>query len=266
MKASLDELLARAGVDVDRCVFDRGAFASDYESIPLKDASVTIHGGAGCDGISVWQPVGMAPAPNISLAVGTRPAENPTEIFLFARPAGKVHMNVQGDGHRVSILSALNFTATIQLFRASTVTIGQGATSGGVFLIAGNSDIVIGKDALMSDQIVLQSTDQHGVIDAETLEPLNAARSHITIDRHAWIGRRVMVTKNVTVAGGAILAAGAVVVKNVPAMAAVGGNPATVLKSGICWTRQAGSLSALDRRMIDEIKAGLKHPVEAVAV
>jgi len=52
----------------------------------------------------------------------------------------------------------------------------------------------------------------------------------IVIEDNVWFGNRVMVTGNITIGEGAILAAGAVVVKDVPACAIVGGNPARVIK------------------------------------
>ena len=45
-----------------------------------------------------------------------------------------------------------------------------------------------------------------------------------------WMGTRVMVLPGVTIGEGAIIQGGAVVVKDVPAMAIAGGNPAQVFK------------------------------------
>lgn len=53
---------------------------------------------------------------------------------------------------------------------------------------------------------------------------------NISIGDCVWFGNRVTVVGNVTIGEGAILAAGAVVVKDVPPLAIVGGNPAKVLK------------------------------------
>ena len=52
----------------------------------------------------------------------------------------------------------------------------------------------------------------------------------IIIEDNVWFGNRVTVVGNVRIGEGAILAAGAVVVKDVPACAIVGGNPARVIK------------------------------------
>lgn len=52
----------------------------------------------------------------------------------------------------------------------------------------------------------------------------------IFIEDNVWFGNRVLVVGNITIGEGAIIAAGSVVVKDVPACAIVGGNPAKVIK------------------------------------
>jgi len=52
----------------------------------------------------------------------------------------------------------------------------------------------------------------------------------ITIGDFVWFGNRVTVVGNVTIGEGAIIGAGSVVVKDVPACAIVGGNPAQVIR------------------------------------
>ena len=53
----------------------------------------------------------------------------------------------------------------------------------------------------------------------------------ITIGHNVWIGGGAIICPGVTIGDGAVIAAGAVVVKDVPANAIVGGNPARVIKN-----------------------------------
>lgn len=53
---------------------------------------------------------------------------------------------------------------------------------------------------------------------------------NIIIEDNVWFGNRVTVTGNVHIGEGAIIAAGSVVVKDIPACAIGGGNPAKVIK------------------------------------
>lgn len=55
-------------------------------------------------------------------------------------------------------------------------------------------------------------------------------KKNVTIGDCVWFGNRVTVVGNVVIGEGAIIAAGSVVVKDVPPLAIVGGNPAKVIK------------------------------------
>jgi len=68
--------------------------------------------------------------------------------------------------------------------------------------------------------------------------PLDAAERNsglefgkpVTIGDNVWIGGRAVINPGVTVGDNAVIASGAVVVKDVPANAVVGGNPARIIK------------------------------------
>lgn len=52
----------------------------------------------------------------------------------------------------------------------------------------------------------------------------------VTIGNNVWIGGRAVINPGVTIGDNAVIASGAVVVKDVPAYAVVGGNPAQIIK------------------------------------
>lgn len=52
----------------------------------------------------------------------------------------------------------------------------------------------------------------------------------VTIGHNVWIGGRAVINPGVTIGDNAVVASGAVVVKDVPANAVVGGNPAKIIK------------------------------------
>ena len=52
----------------------------------------------------------------------------------------------------------------------------------------------------------------------------------VTIQDNVWFGDRVIILGKITIGEGAIVQAGAVVIKDVPAGAIVGGNPAQIFK------------------------------------
>ena len=53
---------------------------------------------------------------------------------------------------------------------------------------------------------------------------------NVSIGECVWFGSRVTVTGGLTIGEGAIVAAGSLVCKDIPPLAIVGGNPATVIK------------------------------------
>ena len=55
-------------------------------------------------------------------------------------------------------------------------------------------------------------------------------KGHIQIGHDVWIGSRATILSGVTIGDGAVVAACAVVVKDVPAYAIVGGNPARIIR------------------------------------
>lgn len=52
----------------------------------------------------------------------------------------------------------------------------------------------------------------------------------VTVEDHAWVGLGAMLCPGITVGEGAIVGMGAVVTKDVPPLAIVGGNPASVIR------------------------------------
>lgn len=73
-------------------------------------------------------------------------------------------------------------------------------------------------------------TENHNYEGSEIPYDNTFIRKEVIIKENVWFGNRVIVTGNVTIGEGAIVAAGSVVVKDVPELAIVGGNPAKVIK------------------------------------
>lgn len=63
-----------------------------------------------------------------------------------------------------------------------------------------------------------------------TTAPAPALRGTTRIGHDVWLGQNVFVKAGLTIGNGAVVAAGAIVVKDVPAYAIVGGNPARIIR------------------------------------
>jgi len=71
-------------------------------------------------------------------------------------------------------------------------------------------------------------TDQHRTA---LVQPFRAVREKIRIGHDVWIGANVTLKPGLTIGDGAVIAANSHVVKDVPAYAIVGGNPARHIKN-----------------------------------
>lgn len=91
----------------------------------------------------------------------------------------------------------------------------------------------IGKRSLLSEEIVMRTSDSHSIFDLEG-KRLNPAQD-IKIGDHVWIGNRVILLKGARVGDNSVIGAGAIVTKEFEANSLLAGNPAKLIRKGICW-------------------------------
>lgn len=112
------------------------------------------------------------------------------------------------------------------------VYIGPGA----LFLASKDAEVNIGSHVIFGPNVTVitgnHRTDYLGKwIDQVRIgEKLPENDQPVSFIGDNWIGANSTILKGVTVNRGAIIAAGAIVVKDVPAYAIVGGNPARIIK------------------------------------
>ena len=112
--------------------------------------------------------------------------------------------------------------------------------------------MTVGEDGLWSDEILIQSNDQHGIIDLDTMQVINGGRRYIHIGEHVWIGRRTIVMPDVRIGRGSILGAGAILTSDMPENVIFAGVPAREVKSNVSWSRSPAGFSAAERRQLSE--------------
>lgn len=131
----------------------------------------------------------------------------------------------------------------VMLWRDPTLIIRDMTTINAMKVIVDNADVEIDADCMFSDEILLQSNDQHAIIDIESGSLLNGGRRRIKIDRHAWVGRRALIMPDVSIGEGAVIGAGSVVTQDVPAFCVAAGIPARVVRKNTSWGRNPGALT-----------------------
>ena len=129
-----------------------------------------------------------------------------------------------------------------RLWRESFVKIGDGTTCNGARVVCDNSRVLIGSDCLFSDEIIVQSADQHGLVDTRTKKFLNAEMTNIRIGNHVWVGRRANILHGADIGDGAIVGFGSLVNKKIPGNTLVVGVPGVVKKTDITWSRNTTDL------------------------
>jgi len=95
--------------------------------------------------------------------------------------------------------------------------------------IVAQESITIGANCLIGSETVIYDSDFHGV--APDQRNAKGRVAPVTLEDNVWVGKRAMILKVVTIGRDAVIAAGAVVVKDVPAGAIMGGNPARIIGS-----------------------------------
>lgn len=121
-----------------------------------------------------------------------------------------------------------------------TIKIGENFSCWGVNISCQErgSYVEIGNDNMYSRDILIYATDIHAIHDINTKEVINHCKP-IIIGDHVWIGRRVDILKGVKLAENIVVGMGSVVTKSfLHGNVAIAGNPASIIKTNINWTRK----------------------------
>lgn len=119
----------------------------------------------------------------------------------------------------------------------SVVVIGAGTTweSGAIISESGNI-VAIGNDCMMSNGVLLRTSDGHSIFDKATRQAINAP-ADVFIGNHVWLGNSSRVNKGTSIGSGSIIGQGAIASGKLCHNAIYAGVPATIKRSNIVWSR-----------------------------
>lgn len=109
------------------------------------------------------------------------------------------------------------------------VTLGKRSGIGEDSIISGK--VTIGDNVMIGPELMCYTTNhQIKRTDIPMIDQGFSEMHPIIIGDDVWIGSRVIILGGVKIGNGAVIGAGAVVTHDIPSNAAVGGNPAKVIK------------------------------------
>jgi acetyltransferase-like isoleucine patch superfamily enzyme len=171
--------------------------------------------------------------------------------ICITKHGGGVRINVGGNNNRVFIGNfGYAFHTDINIWNNSRVLIGDQTTCNYARIVLDNANVHVGYDSMLSDEIVLQSSDQHGIVDLETMKIINDKQRNIFIGQHVWIGRRAMIMPDCSIGDGSIVAAGSIVTSNVDKCAICVGVPARIVKRNMSWSRGPSGISSAEMAIL----------------
>tara|TARA_Y100001956_G_C4129596_1_gene192805 strand:- start:18245 stop:18571 length:327 start_codon:yes stop_codon:yes gene_type:complete len=105
---------------------------------------------------------------------------------------------------------------------------------------------------MFSSDVLLQASDQHGIIDLNTGSIINNDYSEVMLGDHVWLGRKCTLTAKTQVGNGSIIATGAIVSGSIPKQVLAAGVPARIIKTEVTWSRELNSMDELSQRYLIE--------------
>lgn len=132
----------------------------------------------------------------------------------------------------------------------STVKIGDRSSATGLILYAKRSEFSCGVDCMFSSEVILQTSDQHGIVDLETGAFTQADYAETHVGDHVWIGRRVTLLPGSRIGSGSVVGTCAVVPGSIPENSVAVGVPARVVRENVSWSRYMESLDPGSRDYI----------------
>lgn len=150
-----------------------------------------------------------------------------------------IEISVKGRGNHISLGDSITGSWIMYLYGRSRVEIGSDSSAIGLKMYVGNRcQCRVGQDCLISDCVLLQCGDGHGLVDLAKRQQINRSMSSIKIGNHCWLGRCAAVvtsSKKVCMGSGSVLGLGAVLARSIPETSLAIGIPARVVRSHITW-------------------------------
>lgn len=121
--------------------------------------------------------------------------------------------------------------------KGSVVIIGAGTTwESGQCICDSGCSIIIGKDCMFSNHVMIRTSDAHGIFDVASKKLLNPPGS-VVIGCHVWLGNSARVNKSSMIGSNTILGGGSVARGRLDPSSVYAGVPAKQVRKNVIWSR-----------------------------
>ena len=232
--------LARA--DHGATVTARGVFAPESRLAFRREALDWLAQGALRMKLTAFR--GDAPVASAMLSERRGKLEEPPPLLLgvVGDAIGRIDVAVRHGEARLIVGDGVRVNIDATFAKSASLTLGDDVTCNDARLRAFDADVALERDAMLSDDVLIQANDNHALIDLDQRKVINGRRRQTVVERHVWIGSRATVAPGVRIGHGAVIGAGAVVAGDVAPRTAVAGNPARVVRENITWSRSFRSI------------------------
>jgi len=171
--------------------------------------------------------------------------------IILSSASGNINVFIGAHDSYLALGENTSGAFDLRLWRQSTITVAENTTSNGVRIVCDMSEVSIGQDCMFSDGILVQSADQHGIVDLQSGRIINNIMRRTRIADHVWLGRHSTLLPDISIGHGSIIGAGAIVTKDIPETSVAVGVPARVVKTKTTWSRSPVSLDGMAKKYVD---------------
>lgn len=156
--------------------------------------------------------------------------------------SGELNISSGGNDQALKFGDGSKGHYVLRMTGKSSILIGENTTSNGTTIYTHDTGFSCGKDCMFSSEVLIQTSDQHGIIDLTTGEIINQDYSEVTLGDHVWLGRRSTLVAGTKIASGSIAGTAAVVSGAIPENVVVVGSPARIVRTNVTWSREKNDL------------------------
>lgn len=227
------------------------------EATPLTDTALDNRKNFDISHSVVWHPVGARAAIRKVKFLVSGPSPNCT--FVFVRIPSGLNVILKGGGQRIYCLSDAHLGSKVAMATPAETNVpgcflllGERGFMASVRMSILNTDVVIKRDTLWSDEILVQGANSHGIIDLTTGKLRSGTRARIVVNEHVWIGRRATLMAGCEIGAGSVVGTSAVAVKKYPECTVIVGNPGVVAGRHRTWVNSIYKTKDIEKQFIDQ--------------